>query len=151
MAAGRGSAQSRQISQSRAGQTQVNKGTIAGVQDMFKKLFGQDKNEAEQRQGFDTPGKRFKDSDIFRAGDRPYSRQMHGAGQQMDLFSVDIPDPMRRDNQTIRDILALGRPTTSATGTQSQAQAFLFGSNNPRQNASAYGDTPGKGGRFTKA
>lgn len=67
----------------------------------------------------------------------------------MDLFSVDIPDPMRRDNQTIRDILAPGRPATSATGTQ--GNAYLFGTNNQRQNEGTYGETPGKGSRFTKA
>jgi hypothetical protein len=41
---------------------------------MFKKFFGQDNKETEQRQGFDTPDKRFKYSEIFRTGDRPYSR-----------------------------------------------------------------------------
>jgi len=54
-------------------------GTLAGVQDMFKKLFANPSERGStdtSGQGFGTPEKRFNYTDILRGGNiRPYSRQ----------------------------------------------------------------------------
>ena len=65
---------------------------------MFKKFFGTESRQSEvSDHGFNTPDKRLRQTDIFRANDRPYSRQGgFGANSQpVDLFAVDIPDPTK--------------------------------------------------------